>query len=153
MVVQAQLCWGKWLIDFVSGFKFQVMATINKFEDLEIWKEARRLSKLIFELTLQPQFKTEFKLKEQIKSASGSIMDNIAEGFERDGNMEFRQFLSIAKGSAGEVRSQLYRIFDYGYIEEDELEKLKIEYENLSGKIRNFISYLNKNDYKGNKFH
>lgn len=129
------------------------MATINKFEDLEIWKEARRLSKLIFELTLQPQFKTEFKLKEQIKSASGSIMDNIAEGFERDGNMEFRQFLSIAKGSAGEVRSQLYRIFDYGYIEEDELEKLKIEYENLSGKIRNFISYLNKNDYKGNKFH
>lgn len=129
------------------------MATINKFEDLEIWKEARRLSKLIFELTLQPKFKTEFKLKEQIKSASGSIMDNIAEGFERDGNMEFRQFLSVAKGSAGEVRSQLYRIFDYGYIKEDEFEKLKIEYENLSGKIRNFISYLNKNDYKGKKFH
>lgn len=50
MIVQAQLCWGKWLIDFVSGFKFQVMATINKFEDLEIWKEARRLSQLIFEL-------------------------------------------------------------------------------------------------------
>lgn len=62
------------------------MATIKRFEDLEIWKEARRLSKLIFELTLQP----EFKLKEQIKSASGSIMDNIAEGSERGGNMEFR---------------------------------------------------------------
>lgn len=128
------------------------MATINKFKDLEIWKEARRLSQIIFKLTLQSDFKTEFRLKEQIKSSSGSIMDNIAEGFERDGNLECRQFLSITKGSAGEVRSQLYRIFDYGYIQEDEFEKLRFEYENLSRKIKNFISYLNKNDYKGNKF-
>lgn len=128
------------------------MATINRFEDLDIWKEARRLANAIHKLTLETNLKSDFKLKEQIKAASGSIMDNIAEGFERDGNLEFRQFLSIAKGSAGEVRSQLYRILDYGYIENSEFEKLKTEYENLSGKIKNFISYLNKNNFRGNKF-
>jgi len=128
------------------------MATINKFEDLDIWKEARRLSKIIYKITIETDLKMDFRFKEQIRSSSGSIMDNIAEGFERDGNLEFRQFLSIAKGSAGETRSQLYRIFDYGYINEDTLNKLKNDYEKLSGKINNFISYLNKGDFKGSKF-
>jgi four helix bundle protein len=128
------------------------MATINRFEDLEIWQEARRLAKEIHIISIETGLKSDFKFKEQIKSSSGSVMDNIAEGFERDGNIEFRQFLSIAKGSAGETRSQLYRVFDFDYINEQKLELLKKDYENLSGKIKNFITYLNKKDFKGNKF-
>ncbi len=100
------------------------MATVKKFEDLEIWQEARKLSKDIIRIAKETDLKNHFRLRDQIKASSGSVMDNIAEGFERDGNLEFRQFLSIAKGSAGESRSQLYRFFDNNYITIDELQKL-----------------------------
>jgi four helix bundle protein len=128
------------------------MATIARFEDLEIWKEARRLAKEIHLIAVHTELRSDLRFKNQIKDSSGSVMDNIAEGFERDGNLEFRQFLSIAKGSAGETRSQLYRVFDFEYISEQKFEALKKDYENLSGKIKNFITYLNKKDFKGNKF-
>ena len=128
------------------------MPTITKFEDLEIWQEARKLAKEVFILSKETDLKTDFRFKEQIKASSGSVMDNIAEGFERDGNLEFRQFLSIAKGSAGETRSQIYRLYDCEYISEEQFKELKNKYEKLSGKIKNFITYLNKKDFKGNKF-
>lgn len=128
------------------------MATIKRFEDLEIWQEARMLSKEIIRLSKSTELKTDFKLRDQIKGSSGSVMDNIAEGFERDGNLEFRQFLSTAKASAGETRSQLYRVYDNDYITKDVMQKLTTEYETLSRRIANFINYLNKKDFKGTKF-
>ena len=128
------------------------MATIKRFEDLEIWQEARRLSIKVIHLSKSTDLKNDFKLRDQIKGSSGAVMDNIAEGFERDGNLEFRQFLSVAKASAGESRSQLYRIFDNDYIDLDELHRLTSEYETLSKRIANFINYLNKKDFKGTKF-
>ena len=128
------------------------MATIKRFEDLEIWQEARRRFNQIKDIGNETALRSDFRLKDQIKASSGSVMDNIAEGFERDGNLEFRQFLSIAKGSAGETRSQLYRIYDSEYISEEKLKILVDEYEKLSKRIAAFISYLNKKDFKGNKF-
>jgi len=107
---------------------------VERFEDLEIWQEARALSKVIFQLSKRTPFKNDFKLKNQIKGSSGSTMDNIAEGFERNGRKEFLQFLSIAKGSCGETRSQSYRAFDYEYITRDELNDLVNECTKLSKK-------------------
>jgi len=128
------------------------MGTIKRFEYLEIWQQGRKLSQEIIQISRSSDLKTDFRLKEQIKASSGSVMDNIVEGFGRDGNLEFRQFLSIAKGSAGEARSQLYRVYDSQYIDKETLERLTIEYERLSKKIANFISYLNKKDFQGLKY-
>lgn len=128
------------------------MATIKRFEDLEIWQAARALSIEIINIATNTNLKTDYRFKEQIRSSSGSVMDNIAEGFERNGNLEFRQFLSIAKGSAGETRSQIYRLFDNGFIDKEKLDFLIAEYEKLSGKLNSFIAYLNKGEFKGTKF-
>lgn len=128
------------------------MATVKRFEDLEIWQIARQLSKEVCSIADREIFKSDFKLKMQIKGASGSVMDNIAEGFEREGNAEFKQALYISKGSAGETRSQLYRAYDQSFITESELNDLKTRYEVLSVKMRNFIEYLKSNGFKGQKY-
>lgn len=128
------------------------MATIKKFEDLDSWQMARALNaKLLFILKKLDDEKF-YELKGQLDRSAGSVMDNIAEGFERSGNREFIQFLAIAKGSLGEVRSQLYRIYDRKLINEVELNNLQEDCNNLAGKLANFISYLRKSEIKGEKF-
>lgn len=100
------------------------MATIHRFEDLEIWKLARQLSTEIFELTQTGSLFKDFSLKDQMNRSSGSVMDNIAEGFGRNSRLEFIQFLSISSGSATELLSQLYRCLDKKYISEEKFNDL-----------------------------
>ena len=128
------------------------MATVHKFEDLEVWQKAREICKFIHVLTMKDHLSKDFGLKDQIKRSSGSVMDNIAEGFERDGNKEFINFLTFSKGSVGEVRSQSYRALDYGYINQEEFDFLIKETTALSERLGKFISYLRNSEYKGVKF-
>ncbi|NDP21693.1 MAG: four helix bundle protein [Paludibacter sp.] len=128
------------------------MATIHRFEDLEVWQKSRDICKFVFKLTCQEKFSKDFALKDQIKRSSGSVMDNIAEGFERGGNKEFVNFLTFSKGSLGEVRSQTYRAFDYGYIAIEEFDFLIKETVSLTERLGKFISYLKNSEFKGIKF-
>ena len=96
------------------------MATFKKFEDIVIWQKGRELVKLVYGLTCKGTFSRDFGLRDQIQRAAVSVPSNVAEGFVRDGNKEFVKHLYIAKGSAGEVQSQLYNAKDLGYITEDE---------------------------------
>lgn len=125
---------------------------VKHFEDLEIWKEAHRLAKEIYRLTSAPKFSKEFNLRGQIQSAAISIMSNIAEGFERAGNQEFSQFLYVAKGSCGEVRSQLYAAIDLEYLSANESERLLISFQRLSSMIGSLINYLKRSGMKGSKY-
>ena len=127
------------------------MARIESFEELEIWQIARELCRIVKRLTSKGPFLKDFKFSSQINSAAGSIMDNIAEGFERDGNKEFINFLYIAKGSNGEVRSQSYRGLDGNYITSDEQEEVLGLTEKLKYKIQGFITVLKNSGQKGYK--
>lgn len=129
-----------------------VRMKITRFEDLEIWKEARELSGFVYKVTSSAPFYKDYRFKDQIRASAGSIMDNIAEGFERGGNKEFCQFLSISKGSTGELRSQIYRAYDNMYLSEDEYSILLERTDSISKKIFNLIQYLKKSDIKGLKF-
>ncbi|MFZ1693108.1 MAG: four helix bundle protein [Flavobacteriales bacterium] len=128
------------------------MATITTFEGLSIWQKARELCKVIWALTQKDKFAKDFGLKDQINRSSGSCMDNIAEGFERDGTKEFVQFLSISKGSIGETRSQLYRALDRGHITQEEFDQAFYMCKDESKDIGNFMRYLRSTDIKGNKY-
>ncbi|MCJ7447995.1 MAG: four helix bundle protein [Bacteroidales bacterium] len=125
--------------------------TIKRFEDLEIWQKARELCKKIRGVAEQTSLGKDFSLKDQIFRSSGSVMDNIAEGFERDGKKEFINFLYIAKGSLGETRSQVHRSFDANHFNEETYEDLLNDCFNLSGKIAHFISYLSASKFDGTK--
>jgi four helix bundle protein len=122
------------------------------FEDLEVWKLARTLTKEIYIKSGHGQFDRDRDLKSQIRRAAVSVMSNISEGYERGGNQEMIQFLSIAKGSSGEVRSQLYVARDLGYIEAEECDRLMDAYKKLSIMLNNFMESLKNSPYKGAKY-
>ncbi|HOA38942.1 MAG: four helix bundle protein [Bacteroidetes bacterium] len=128
------------------------MATVEKFEDLAIWQEAVALFKLLYLYTEHPAYRENFRLRDQIRSSAGSIADNIAEGFERAGKGEFLQSLYIAKGEAGELRSQLIRSREIGLLTDQQFEKCYEMVTVLSRRIFQLTEYLKKTDYKGLKF-
>jgi len=128
------------------------MATVNNFEDLEIWQMAREICNKVHGYTRRENFRKDFSLVDQMNRSSASIMDNIAEGFEREGKKEFIQFLYISKGSSGECRSQTYRAFDRKHITEEEHKELYSMLKNESQKNRSFIQYLKQTGYKGQKY-
>ncbi len=128
------------------------MASIQQFEEILSWKAARKLNLEIGQLIREGKFETNFKLINQIEGSSGSIMDNIAEGFERNGNREFLQFLYIAKGSCGELRSQLYRALDRNYITQEQFNSLASQAFQINSLIQNLINYLKNSSLKGPKF-
>ena len=129
------------------------MATIKSFEEIEAWMRARKVADQFYNVFLREGAKRDFGLKDQVNRSIGSVMDNIAEGFERGGNKEFVQFLFIAKGSAGETRSQLYRILDRNYISIEEFNQLSTELVTINKLLMNFISYLKTTEIKGHKYH
>jgi four helix bundle protein len=121
---------------------------IDKFEDLIAWQKARELTRNIYEITRTREFAKDFRLSGQIQSAAVSIMSNIAEGFERGGLGEFHQFLSTAKASCAELRSQLYVALDIGYIDERTFEDLRLQAEEVGriiGGLRVSVAKQRKN--------
>jgi four helix bundle protein len=128
------------------------MGRINRFEDLEAWKLAREINKDIYTITKNGNFGRDFGLRDQIRRASVSVMSNIAEGFERDGDKEFANFLSLAKGSLGEIRSQLYSALDQEYITEADFSAIYDKTLNNSRIIAGLINYLKSSNVKGIKF-
>lgn len=128
------------------------MATVKKFEDLEVWQLARQLENEVFQITLIAPLSKDYDLKGQMNRSSGSAMDNIVEGFGRESRLEFVQFLSISKGSVEEVQSQLYRCLDRKYITLTKFDELYKLTDRLCGKLTNMIRYLNRTTVRGLKF-
>lgn len=128
------------------------MTKVKQFEDLEIFKKARELSRKIYNITTERDFQKDSRFVQQIHAAVGSIMDNIAEGFERDGNKEFIYFLYIAKGSCGEVRSQIIRACDVGLINTETAKNLYNDCITLNKQIAGFIYSLKESSISGKKY-
>ena len=125
------------------------MAVIRRFEELKCWQEARTLVKEVYACTRIGAFAKDFGLRDQIQRAAVSIGSNIAEGFERDSNSELILFLGYAKGSAGEVRSQLYNSFDVGYISKEVLEELLTRVSYISVLVSRFRDSVKRSSVSG----
>lgn len=128
------------------------MATITCFEDIEAWKKGRKLTKNIYSITSAGRFAKDYSLRDQMRKASVSIISNIAEGFERGGTREFLQFLAMAKGSVGEVKSQLYVALDQGYIQEKSFDSLYALASESGKMIAGLMNYLGRSKIKGSKY-
>jgi len=128
------------------------MAKITKFEDIESWRRARTFTNDVYKITGAGRFALDFGLKDQIRRAAISILSNIAEGFERGGDNEFLQFLSIAKGSCGEARAQLYIALDQSYISLVQFESLTKATADISQLISGLMKYLRGSSLRGNKY-
>jgi four helix bundle protein len=126
------------------------MAKVKKFEEIQSWKKARSLTNKIYQATLTGPFAKDFGLRDQVRRAAVSILSNIAEGFERGGDKEFLQFLAIAKGSAGELRAQLYIALDQRY-SENTFDLLLTEVTEVSQLISGFTRHLKQSDLRGSK--
>jgi len=125
------------------------MATIKRFEEIDAWKVARELCLKIGTIIDEGSFKKSYRLIAQVESSSGSIMDNIAEGFERGTRAEFIQFLGYSKGSCGEFRSQLYRANDRKYLNQEQFDELYSLAVRISAMLQKLIEYLQKTEVKG----
>jgi len=128
------------------------MSTIKKFEDLEVWQLARTQANEFNMILKEGTLAKDFELKDQMNASSGSVMDCIAEGFERSGNSEFKSFLVIAKSSNGEFRSQLYRCLDRKHIANERFDELYNKNIILGNKLMSFINYLQNSDFKGQRY-
>ncbi len=128
------------------------MGKIERFEDIDAWKKARELTKTIYEVTAQGKIAADFSLKDQLRRASLSIMAIIAEGFEREGNKEFRQFLAMAKGSVGEVKALLFVALDAGLASSEQFQRIMGLADEASRLLAGFLRYLKTSDKKGSKF-
>jgi four helix bundle protein len=128
------------------------MATIRHFEDLEAWQMARVLTKDVYKLSAQGAFARDFALRDQMRRAAVSILSNIAEGFGRGGNKEFVQFLSLAKGSCGELRAQFYVASDQSYVSPEQFKSASEQAVRISKALSGLIRYLHESEMKGSKF-
>ena len=128
------------------------MATFKRFEEIECWQKARELTRGIYRITNNSAFARDFGLKDQIRRAAVSMMSNIAEGHDRSGTAEFIHFLATAKGSAAEVRCQLYVAVDQEYIEEQHFNELQALASETSRMLSGLMKYLRASGYKGTKF-
>jgi four helix bundle protein len=128
------------------------MVEIKRFEDIEGWKKARELVSAIYAVSSKGSFAKDSELKDQIRRAAVSVMSSIAEGFERGGDKEFSQFLSLAKASCGEVRSQLYVALDQKYLSEEQFQSISEQTTHVSQLIAGFMRYLRQSNLRGSKY-
>jgi len=128
------------------------MATIKCFEEIKAWQKARALNEKVGSYIDNGRFKRNFRLIDQIEGSAGSIMDNIAEGFERSGNREFLRFLYFSKGSCGEFRSQFYRALDRKYIQQNEFDEFFELSKEVIVMLQKLIGYLEHSELKETKY-